>query len=302
MPVAMADVIFVPRVKTAAATIESPISRCGDHWWRDVRIRSPYKGVDVAHRTLPSLGDPEQVESLDPEFLNEIEADRDRIAMFASEHSADLSDSQRASVELLMRRATAYLSDSKKIQDLWSSGFSTSSQGPVPPWPLHGLPKGPINSNIEEGHRRDSDKWKKLVRATLRNLRCAEEVAKKATIYQYNKNKRIYGRRFGTNIPSMDTGGNMKAMPSLPKFSTNKKFKVAIPGSPEPSLGTEFGPGEPPIPEEMFNPQASGEPELEPESLTEPAAPPRVHKKDSSLLLAGVAVLGVFALSKGKSR
>ena len=300
----MANIILVPRVKTKAATIESPISRCGDYWWRDIRIRNPYKGIDAAHRTLPSLGDPDQVESLDPDFLDEIAIDHNRIAEFISRNSAALTDSQRIGIELLMRRATIYLSDSKKIQKLWSSGFSTSSRASVPSWPLHGHPNGPINSNIEEGHRRDSDKWKKLVYSALKNLRCAEELVKKASIYEYNKERRIYGRRFGTNpppamfaptpkkllTPSLDTGTILgdPLTPSLDPLTPSLDPLTPSLDPLTPSLDPLTpSPGEPPT---HFG-------EYDHES-TDHAT--RSRKKDNTLLLAGIAAFSALAFSKGK--
>jgi len=191
----MVEVTYVPRVKTETATIHSPISKCGDNWWREVRVRAPYKGVDKAFRTLPSLGDPSQIEKFDAGFIDEISVDLERIRDFVVKNSAPLNDRQRKNIDKMLKRAVQYISDARTIQRNWKRGFAGTRIGKIPPWPLGGQPRGGINANIEEGYVRDSERWKKLVRAALRNARCAEEVAKKATIREHNKSSgpRVYG-------------------------------------------------------------------------------------------------------------
>lgn len=153
----------------------------------EIRIRCPYKGTDTAFRTLPSLGSPSQVESMDPEFLDEIVGDYDRIYLFVLNHLDDMNESQRFNAEKMLSRAISYVNDARKIWNFWNSGFSISNYGKIPPWPLNGRPLAAIDENIEAGHKRDGERWRKLIRASLQNLRCAEEVAKKATIRHHNK-------------------------------------------------------------------------------------------------------------------
>ena len=237
----MSEASIVPRVKTETETIQSPISKCGDNWWKDVRVRCAYKGTDLGYRTLPSLGDPAQVEHIDQHFIEEMRGDRDRIAKFVEAHLDKLSDRQRENIRAMIYRANAYMDDAELIWRFWASGFSTPRAGEAPPWPLNGVPQGQVNENIEEGHQRDVDKWKRLIRAALRNLRCAEEVAKKATIREHNKERRKEGRRFGTNgiggmAPGPDNGDDEDE--ELPKAQF-----VPIDVDPEPGGATTFDPG-----------------------------------------------------------
>ena len=312
----MAEVTIVPRVKTETQTIQSPISACGDNWWKDVRIRCSYKGTDIAFRTLPSLGEPMQVESIDPEFLDEIRGDIERVAIFVAEHLDELSDRQKGNIEKLLARATAYVADAELIWKFWASGFTIPGDGQIPPWPLNGQPKGSINGNIEEGHKKDADKWKRLVRAALRNLRCAEEVAKKATIRLRNKLRHQQGRRFAGN----GLGGLAPEDPENGNGGPVFKQAAFSPATPDPDeegdselQGGEIDLEEEPIidEEEEELAETDEDPELppDPEPPEEPIPPPIVDedpepkappkkKKDNTLLIAGAAALGVLALSK----
>lgn len=256
----MVEVTYVPRVKTETATIHSPISKCGDNWWREVRIRAPYKGVNNAFRTLPSLGDPSQIEKFDAGFIDEISVDLERIRDFAVKNSAPLNDRQRKNIDKMLKRAVQYISDARTIQRNWKRGFSGTRIGKIPPWPLGGQPQGGINASIEEGYVRDSERWKKLVRAALRNARCAEEVAKKATIRDHNKGSfpRIYGE---TSPPVSATASSA---------SWNPPIRMTSRG----------------LTEEESN--SSGESEVK----------KKVKKKDNTLLFAGAAAIGLVAVGK----
>lgn len=300
----MSEVIIVPRVKTEAETIHSPVSACGDNWWKDVRIRSPYKGTDLAFRTLPSLGEPSQVEQIDPEFLREMRGDLDRIGLFVSTHLEQLSDRQRRNIQTMLDRAAVYIDDAETIWNMWAAGFTTTTGGQVPPWALNDRPKGGINANIEEGHKRDVDKWKKLVRSALRNLRCAEEVAKKATIRARNKERHQQGRRFGSNGLGLGgTNGVKKAQLTpvsiIPEASL-QEGEIDLEEEPIPDEGPvldEEPIDEEPVDEEPIEEEPVIPEESEPESDTSPARPAK-KKKDNTLLLAGAAAFGVLALSK----
>jgi len=292
----MTEVRIVPRVRTETQTIKTPVSKCGDNWFKAVRVRAPYKGTDMAFRTLPSLGDPGQVEGFDPMFIEEIQGDHGRIADFAHGHADTLTSKQRANVQTMLDRAARYLIDAAGIAAAWASGFATTRAGSIPAWPLNGHPKGAVNNLTEEGHRRDQDKYKKLVRSALKNLRCAEEVSKKATIRNRNK-MRSRGRRFGEVQQ-----GSFNPVEPMPGNS--------IPGLdiPEP-VSAEFNPIEPVSTE--LDPQADSDAELEEgdivldeepaDEIEEDQAPATAakKKKDNTLLFAGAAALGFLAL-KGR--
>jgi hypothetical protein len=200
----MSDGSIVPRARTETDKIRSPISRCGDNWWKTVKVRSPYKGLNVAFRRLPPLGEPVQLEHMYSGFPEELMGDHARIVAFAEKNLDAMSDKQRSNVEMMLDRASRYVADAVRIQEAWHRGFATSRFGEVPSWPLGGKPSAQPNGAIEEGHARDSDAWKKLVRAALRNLRCAEEVVKKSTILRRNKQiwseRNGHGARFGVTV------------------------------------------------------------------------------------------------------
>lgn len=294
----MADVIIVPRVKTEIHKIHIPISKCGDNWWKDVRVRAPFKGTDRAYRTLPSLGEPSQVEHVDPEFLEEILGDHERVTKFVEKHFNTLSDRQRKNVSLMLDRCKHYIAAATLIWKSWASGFTTSNVGQVPPWPLNGQPKGAINGNIEEGHKRDVERWKKLVRAALRNLRCAEEVAKKATIRARNRRRHKEGRRYGgvgEAIAAQDHGMSYAPAPTEPPPPEDELDEGEIDLESLPTIGIDLSEDEDPtIAEEpLFEEEAEA---IEIEETLPPA--PAKKKKDNTLLVAGAAALGVLVLAR----
>ncbi len=306
----MTDVIIVPRVQTETETIRSPISKCGDNWWKDVRVRASYKKTDVAYRTLPSLGDPQQVEHLDLGFPEEIVGDQDRVIVFVAEHLDKLSDRQRKNIEVMLGRVSAYLADAETIRRLWATGLTTSTLGPIPPWPLNGQPQGPVNGNIEEGHKKDSERWKRLILGALRNLRCAEEVVKKATIRARNKDRHTEGRVFGQGGVAPQDGGNGGQEPRKGRFSPfvpptplethidegdleegEIDLEGEAPVAEEPPVDEEAPVDEEPFEEEDFVDEG--------EVIVRPSTPAKKKKKDNTLLIAGAAAFGVLALSKG---
>jgi hypothetical protein len=189
---------IIPRVKTETRTIKTPLSKSSENWWRDVRIRAPYKDTDTAFRRLPALGGHGQLESLDPSLVSKLHLEIARVREFANAHKEESDERQRINIKVMLERADAYLADAVQIQSLWESGFSTQNAS-VPPWPLNAAAPEGVSDGIRIGHERDSDKWKRLVRGALMNVRCAEEVAKKATIRLRNMERRsAKGRIFGT--------------------------------------------------------------------------------------------------------
>ncbi len=301
----MTEVRIVPRVRTETQTIETPVSKCGDNWFSTIKIRAPYKGTDMAFRTLHSLGDPDQVESFDPMFIEEMNGDHFRITAFTRGHARSLTSKQQTNVQTMLDRAARYLRDAAGIATAWRTGFATTRAGTVPPWPLNGQPKAPVNNLMEEGHRRDQDKHKKLVRSALKNLRCAEEVAKKATIRARNKDKH-QGRRFG-NVglgplsPNDPMPGLLDPDALMPELDIQESSiaRLDLPGN----VTTNFNPID-----EREEPEGSdledGEIILDEEPLDEieedqAPAPVAKKKKDNTLLFAGAAALGILAL-KGR--
>jgi len=202
----------IPRISITTQKIISPVSKCGDNWWKTIKIRAPYRHIDIAFRKLPLLGDVDQVEYFDSDILEEIAGDRERIAKFAERNSDIFTENQIANIQNMLDRAARYVIDAVKIQTGWASGFETHSGGQVPAWPLGSVVDREFSASILEGHGRDERTWKKLVQASLRNLRCAEEVAKRATIRHRNKEIWEYnkGRRFGINGLATEDGDDEK--------------------------------------------------------------------------------------------
>ena len=116
----MTEARIVPRVRTETESIKTPVSKCGENWFQPVRIRAPYKGTDLAFRTLPSLGEPGQIESYDPLLLEEIAGDCKRIAEFTRVHEW----SERSVLDHLRTIPTAIL----RVR---SWGYSRRNQGEI---------------------------------------------------------------------------------------------------------------------------------------------------------------------------
>jgi hypothetical protein len=185
----------IPRVLTESEIIISPKSKCGENWFRSVRISS----IDgEATDTLPSLGDCSQIESYDPDFTQEIRGDVVRLRKFMSPPNSSLSERQAKNIEVMLERVQTYIDDAERILRFWESGFATTVLGKVPAWPLGSLPRSGVNDAIEEGHMRDSEKYKKLINAALKNLRCSEEVARRA--------KLNFRHRFKVSISELEKG------------------------------------------------------------------------------------------------
>jgi len=308
----MTEVRIVPRVRTETKAIHTPVSKCGDNWFKQVRIRSPYRGTDVAYRTLPSLGEPGQIESFDPVFLEEAAGDLKRITDFVHQNSNALTARQLEHIGSMLDRAGRYLQDAAFIAESWANGFATTTVGTIPAWPLDGQPRRPVNKLMEEGHRRDQEKYKKLVRSAMKNLRCAEEVAKKATIRRRNK-ARHTGRRFSNTAQLNPQGSTPTPMPSPvepvepveAQFNPQGSQTGGIDAS---SMGgaAEFDPSgvgtagfDAELEEGDIDLEDGEDEEVEEDIVEEESPPPPAKKKkDNTLLFAGVAALGVLALRK----
>jgi len=308
----MTEVRIVPRVRTETQAIKSPVSKCGDNWFSAVKIRSPYKKTDIAYRTLPSLGDPSQIENFEEGFIEEIRGDHERITAFVQENARALTPRQQANIRRMLGRAARYLIDARAIAMAWSTGFATTSAGTIPAWPLGGRPNGAVNDLMEEGYHRDQEKYKQLLRASLRNLRCAEEVAKRSTIRARNK-MRSRGRAFA-NIAEAEYGpiaseaktasinpAGGKTASINPMDATDSGFDAtATPSMPPPIDGEddELEDGDIVLDETAPDP-AEDDAIQEEAPIEEPTKPAKGKKKDNTLLIAGAAALGFMAL-KGR--
>lgn len=260
----MTQSAIIPRVRTGIDRIHAPISRCGDHWWESVRIRSAHKSIDQAFRTLTSLGDRTQVDDCDTGFTKEISADLSCITAFIENNASSMGPRQRKNIKLMLQRTEDYIAAAESISRLWASGFSTPNADAVPAWPLNGSPQGQVSVAIEKGHERDCEKWKKLVVAGLRNLRCAEEVAKKASIRARNK-EISEGRKYGAV--------SMESSESAPASGHE-----GVGLKPHSSLHT-------------------GDISLDGGSTVQKSTAP-AEKSDNTMLLVGAAAVGMLLLSK----
>ncbi len=127
----------IPRVKTEATSIESPKSKCGDNWDKNIKIRNPYKGVDKFVRSLLSLAEPDLVSARDDEIPGQLELGRAFAKKILGDKKPILNSEQRKNIELYLDRAKLYIKDAAKIQKLWASGFATGGYGLVEPLPIH---------------------------------------------------------------------------------------------------------------------------------------------------------------------
>lgn len=199
----------IPRVKTEATNVESPKSKCGDNWDKNVKIRNPYKGVDKFVRSLLSLAEADLVSERDDGIVGQLEWERARVKKMRGDHKSVLNSEQRKNIDAYLERAQLYIKDATKIQNLWASGFATAGYGVVEILPINinvsdigngfcmNKPpgyraKGQYEFNcpkLEEvqGHQKDADKWGILIVAAMKNIRCAEEVIRKAEVLRLNK-------------------------------------------------------------------------------------------------------------------
>ena len=201
----------IPRVKTQAIIVESPKSRCGDNWDKNVKVREPFKGVDAFFRNMLSLGERSQLTARDPDFVEQLEWEWARVKKLRGDLAQFLNAAQRKNLDTYLGRAEIYLADSKKIQASWKVGFSTKDFGQVMTFPIdvnfadigggfctiHGpgykaKKSGEFDCPTQEeivGHNKDAEKWKVLVEGVVKNLRCSEEVMRKSEVLALNRNR-----------------------------------------------------------------------------------------------------------------
>ena len=335
-----------PRVKTETTTVESPKSKCGDNWDKNVKVRNPYHGVDKHARSLLSLAETDLVTARDAEIAGQLELERMRAQKLLADHKSILNSTQRKNIETYLDRARIYIKDAAKIQDLWATGFATGAYGLVQPFPIHinvsdigngfcmGKPPGyQAKSDYEfncpkfeevQGHAKDAEKWTALIVAAMKNIRCADEVVRKAEVLQLNKSD-WQKTAPKTQEQFEGTGTISAAAPTVepqPMPTVPGKIDLLTPavagglvggtgpsGSPRGEPGTAVfdpavDPAFTPEPEDLPSPgEASivadeedvGEGALEEEDVEE-AVKPASKKKKKNGRVALIAVVGIGAL------
>jgi len=331
----------IPRVKTEATSVESPKSKCGDNWDKNIKVRNPYKGVDKFARSLLSLAEVDLVNARDGELPAQLDWERSRVKKLLGDHKSILNTEQRINIEKYLSRAQVYLADAEKIQKLWASGFATAGYGVVDAFAINinasdigggfcvNKPPGykakseyefncPTHEELQ-GHSKDAEKWGALVLAAMKNIRCAEEVIRKAEVLQLN---RVEWEKTAPES-QFDVVGSLKApavqagVEPIPKEAgVSPKQEVVIGGlvgGEMPAGGIsdfeepEFVPGadlptaeDLPVPgERMEDDEEVGEGVLEGEQERLPAPPaPKKKKKKGIVPLAVAAGVGALLLIK----
>ena len=329
----------IPRVKTEATSVESPKSKCGDNWDKNIKVRNPYKGVDKFARSLLSLAEVDLVNARDDELPAQLELERARAKKLRGDHKSILNSEQRANVDKYLGRAQVYLKDAAKIQKLWASGFATAGYGLVSPFAINTdvsdiangfcltKPPGYKAKNkyeadcppLEEvqGHAKDAEKWGTLILASMKNIRCADEVIRKTEVLRLNKAE----WEKTAPKPQIEGGGILSAatqavepqpMPTEPaEVGFSERAVVgglvggggpagATPDLDELDRKPDFGPGH--LPEDLPSPdepladeEEVGDGVLEDEKHVG-AIPPKKKKKSNVPLIAAVGIGAVLLL------
>ena len=207
----------IPRAKTTHGITDTvlPQSLCGQNWFQSIQVKNAYKGYNKESRTLASLGTKAQLGAREEGVTEQIEAERKRVTVMRHQHFPDLlSSTQKSNIDKYLDRARLYIEDAVSLEDAWRSGFIFwvgsfgSSQTIVMPFPLS-IDLGDIQNGFcinnyghkaknqweancptaEEhtGHDKDAGKWRKLMVAAVINIRCAEEVVRKAEVKEANR-------------------------------------------------------------------------------------------------------------------
>jgi len=288
-----------------------PQTLCGQNWFYDVKVRSPYQGYDKAERTLPALGAKEEVASRKEGLVDEFMAERDRVSGLRQQFNTLLTTAQKQNIGKYLDRAKIYIEDAEYLENAWRNGFmwwgGTEEQRNVMPLALrldledigqNGFcvnnyghksqnPYEPDCPTVEEtaGHNKDADKWRKLMVGAIINIRCAEEVIRKAEGKEENRlNKPKFGglAQAPTPPPSVGPGG----------IQTPKPPEHTLPGEPVPM---------PTIPGQSFDPTEPVEMGFQP---TEPASTASVdlgEDADADAVLEGEGEAPEDVMSEGGS-
>ncbi len=133
-----------------------------------------------------SLADPPLVSQRDDELVSQLGLERGRVRRLGDRQNV-LTPGQRRNVETFLERARIYLLDADKIQKQWMHGFATKKFGDVPAIPISSRPSQDVDPEVVKGHGKDAVKWSMLVDASLKNIRCAEEVIRKMQVFKLNQ-------------------------------------------------------------------------------------------------------------------
>ena len=134
-----------------------------------------------------SLAESDLVAVRDDELPAQLEWERARVKKLRGDKASTLTSDQRRNIDRYLGNAEMYLKDAAKIQQCWASGFSTVNYGDVEPLPIRVRPPAGTKYDIIRGHDKDAAKWTALILASLKNIRCAEEVIRKTEVLKLNK-------------------------------------------------------------------------------------------------------------------
>lgn len=325
--------------KNHTQSVALPQSACGQNWYLSVNVRNPYQGWDKHSRTLNSLGEKSQVANREEGVIKQFDDERKRVDGLRSQHKAALTSSQKSNVDKYLTRAKKYLEDADSIENAWRSGFLG-----IQPFPIS-MDYGDIgngfcigkygheSTNIYEpscptqdqmiGHNLDAEKWTKLMMGAVLNVRCAEEVIRKAEIKEANKQSKpkiasVTGTLLPPNpgatfevkpmtptpvpMPTVPTGMGMAPIPGAPTPMPQPHPIDPIPAAPgpedypedeEPLVSLIEGEEEDLDLDEDMLEEEEGEGVLEEEAET---TAPKKKKKKSNVPLIAAAGLGALLL------
>lgn len=134
-----------------------------------------------------SLAEADLVAARDKELPAQLELERARVKKLRGDKAAILTTDQRRNIDRYLANAEVYLEDAAKIQRKWASGFATANYGDVEAIPIQFRPPPGTKYEVVRGHDKDALKWTALVVASLKNIRCAEEVIRKTEVLKLNK-------------------------------------------------------------------------------------------------------------------
>lgn len=331
----------IPRAKTTHGTTDTvlPQSLCGQNWFQSIQVKNAYKGYNKESRTLASLGTKAQLSGREEGSTEQIEAERKRVMVMRHEHFPSLlSTSQRTNIDKYLERARLYIEDAVSLEDAWRGGFTfwggTEDQRDVMPFPLsidlEGIQNGFCINNFghkaknqweancptadeNAGHNKDAEKWQKLMVAAVINIRCAEEVIRKAEVKEANRLAKPAIGSLATEPKSPGPGiGGIKAvpvpgipvpMPTIPvePVSMTPTFfpTVDVSGETDDGAATavidEAGDeaGDEDVPDDMV--EEDGEGALEDEAEVKSS---KKKKKSSAPLIAAAGIGALFLFGK----
>lgn len=270
---------------------------CGTSWGSAVEIRAPYRGVDQYVSVLPIMQEmiPFPTKSSDLEaavpnlgnkkFWDNILEGIDGASEILDQYDSAgyMDDKNRSAISRMIARSVKYYDHALALIKHWGNQTQFSPAG----WPLAimvpdycddlGVGKGgcPTANDIAD-HESDQLLVFRLLLASIRNARCAQEAA--ASVGTYFRNKEAYKSQMGSGL----------GLKYSPKRAAPKLVAAQLGGaSPEPD------PGPPPVPGLDEGPEDEGDGV----DVGETTAPKK-KKKDNTILIAGAAALGLLLLKK----